>query len=126
MASNYAVTNFDDVDQTGKDGLDGRFTRSRLGSEQTGVSRWRYDPGFQTPGHHHEIQEETYAVISGSGRMKIGDEIIELKQWDVVRVAPTVPRGFEAGPEGLELISVGGTRPDDGDGSLVEDHWAES
>jgi quercetin dioxygenase-like cupin family protein len=126
MPSNYAITNFDDIEQTGSDGLDGRFTRKALGSEQTGVSRWRYAPGFQSVGHRHEVQEETYAVISGAGRMKIGDEIIDLKQWDVVRVAPSEVRGFEAGPDGLELVSVGGTRPEDGDGSVVEGHWDDA
>ena len=123
MTSKYAIKNFDDIERTGKDGIDGRFSRKFLESEQLGVSRWTYEPGFRTGGHRHEVQEEAYAVISGSGRMKLDDEIVDIKLWDVVRVAPTVARAFEAGPDGLTLISVGGSKPEGGDGSPVEDFW---
>ena len=54
------------------------------------------------------------------------DERIELKRWDVVRVAPEVVRGFDAGPEGLVLIPVGGSKPEDGDGHMVKDRWPSS
>ena len=50
-------------------------------------------------------------VVGGSGRMRIGDEVIELRRWDAVRVAPGVVRAFEGGPEGLELIAIGWTGP---------------
>jgi mannose-6-phosphate isomerase-like protein (cupin superfamily) len=30
-------------------------------------------------------QEEVYVVLRGSGRMKVDDEIVELKEWDAVR-----------------------------------------
>ena len=55
-------------------------------------------------------------VIGGSGRIKLDDEVVELRQFDVVRVAPQVVRAFEAGPEGLEVIAVGGRKPEGGDG----------
>ena len=117
MASNYKIKNFEDIEPSGGDGVDGRFSRKFLDSAQLGVSRWRYEPGKQTGGHRHEIQEEVYTVISGSGRVKLDEEIIEIKQWDVIRVAPRVARGFEAGPDGLEIIAAGGSKPDGGEGS---------
>ena len=123
MASDYAIKNFDDIEPAGAEGIDGRFSRKFLESTELGVSRWRYEPGSQTPGHRHGAQEEVYAVISGSGRIKLDDEIIDVKQWDVIRVAPNVARGFEAGPEGLEIIAAGGSKPEGGDGELVEGHW---
>ncbi len=123
MASDYAIKNFDDIEPAGAEGIDGRFSRKFLESTELGVSRWRYEPGSQTPGHRHGVQEEVYAVISGSGRIKLDDEIIDVKQWDVIRVAPNVARGFEAGPEGLEIIAAGGSKPEGGDGELVEGHW---
>ena len=55
--------------------------------------------------------------------MKLDDEIVDLREWDVVRVAPEVVRAFEAGPDGLTVIAVGGTRPEDGDGELVPGWW---
>ena len=123
MASDYAIKNFEDIEPSGKGGIDGRFSRKFLDSTELGVSRWRYPPGEQSAGHRHGVQEEVYAVINGSGRVKLDDEIIEIKQWDVIRVAPRVARGFEAGPDGLEIIAAGGSKPEGGDGELVEGHW---
>jgi mannose-6-phosphate isomerase-like protein (cupin superfamily) len=58
-------------------------------------------------GHTHKEQEEVYVVVRGSGRMKLDDEIVEVKEWDVVRVPPGTWRGYEAGPEGLEILVFG-------------------
>ena len=64
-------------------------------------------------------------VAGGSGRVKLDDEIRDLRRWDVVRVAPQVVRAFEAGPEGLELIAVGSDRPEGGDGTMITDWWTD-
>jgi mannose-6-phosphate isomerase-like protein (cupin superfamily) len=104
--------------------IEAHFGRALIESEQLGVSLFRYEPNFRAPfGHHHREQEEAYVVVSGSGRMKLGDELIDLRRWDVVRVAPEVMRGIQAGPDGLELIVVGGPRPEEGDGELDPDWW---
>jgi mannose-6-phosphate isomerase-like protein (cupin superfamily) len=106
--------------------IEARFGRSALEARQVGVSYFRYGPNFRGGiGHHHEVQEEAYVVVGGSGRMKIDDDIIELRRWDVVRVGPEAMRGFQAGPDGLELIAVGGERPPDGDGEIQRDWWTE-
>ncbi len=105
-------------------GIEAHFARSHLDSEQLGVSFFRYAPGFRAPfGHHHREQEEAYVVAEGSGLMKLDNEILELRQWDVIRVAPEVTRAFEAGSEGLVIIAIGGTRPEGGDGELVPGWW---
>ena len=67
-------------------------------------------------------------VLRGSGRMKVDDEIVELKEWDAVRVPPGTWRGYEAGPEGLEILVIGapnlGRAPrEDVDGR--RDWWAD-
>ena len=77
MTSDYAIKNFDDIETSGTDGIDGRFSRKYLDSTELGVSRWRYEPGTQAPGHRHQVQEEVYVVVNGSGRVKLDDEIIE-------------------------------------------------
>ena len=106
--------------------LEARFGRSSLDSEELGVSFFGYDPGFRvTLGHWHREQEEAYVVVGGSGRMKLDDEIIELRLWDVVRVAAATVRAVEAGDEGLQLIAVGGSRPGDGDGERLPDWWTD-
>jgi mannose-6-phosphate isomerase-like protein (cupin superfamily) len=108
------------------DGIEGRFGRKHLESRDLGISHWRYAPGFRAEiGHRHGEQEEAYVVVAGSGRMLVDGEVIELRQWDVVRVAPEVVRAFEAGSGGLELIAVGGPKPDGGDGETVPAEWPE-
>src|SRR3979411_2626657 len=103
-----------------------RFGRKHLDSAPLGVSYLRYAPGFRTSyGHRHREQEEAYVVVSGSGRMRLGDEIGDLHNGDTVGVAPHVVRGFEGGPEGLELIAIGADRPEGGDGEMVHGFWTE-
>jgi uncharacterized cupin superfamily protein len=97
-----------------------------LGAKHLGVSYFRYAPGFRYPdGHRHREQEEVYIVIAGSGRVKLDDEVVELREWDVVRVAPSVVRAFEGGDGGLEMIAVGSDRPEGGDGVQVQNWWAD-
>lgn len=126
----YALKNLMEIEdsaaeRTGGE-VEGRFARRHLDSEQLGISYFRYSPEFRSPtGHSHREQEEAYVVIGGSGRMRLDDEIVELRRWDVVRVAPEVVRGFEAGPDGLELIAVGGPTPEGGDGVPALNWWAE-
>jgi mannose-6-phosphate isomerase-like protein (cupin superfamily) len=88
--------------------LEFRAATKALELEQSAVSYQRVPPNYRFPyGHTHETQEEVYVVVRGGGRMKIDDEIVELAEWDAVRVPPGVWRGYEAGPDGLELIVVG-------------------
>jgi mannose-6-phosphate isomerase-like protein (cupin superfamily) len=88
--------------------LEFRLATTALGLEHSGLGYQRVPPGCRFPyGHTHETQEEVYVVVGGSGRMKLDDEILELAQWDAVRVAPGTWRGYEAGPEGLEILVIG-------------------
>jgi uncharacterized cupin superfamily protein len=109
------------------EGIEGRFGRGPMGAQDVGVSHWRYAPGFRsTMGHRHREQEEAYLVISGSGEMMLDGEVIELGQWDLVRVAPTTVRAFAAGPDGMEIVAVGGPKPEGGDGEPGEVAWPAS
>jgi mannose-6-phosphate isomerase-like protein (cupin superfamily) len=108
------------------DRMEARFGRKHLDSEHLGVSYFRYGPSFRSPvGHRHREQEEAYVVVGGSGRARLDDEVVDIKRWDVVRVAPGVVRGFEGGPDGLELIAIGSDRPEGGDGEMVRDWWQD-
>lgn len=123
----YTIKNMKRLDDVaaGRGGdVEARFARSALGTEHLGVSYFRYGPGFRSPiGHRHREQEEAYVVVSGSGRIRLGDEIVELGQWDVIRVAPEVVRAFEGGPDGIEVIAIGSDRPEGGDGEMIQDFW---
>ena len=127
--SDYAIVNLLELDNSiaGRvEGMEGRFGRGPLGARDIGVSHWRYAPNFRSPaGHSHREQEEAYVVAAGYGRVRLGDEVREIRQWDTIRVAPAVVRQFEAGPHGLDLIAVGGPKPEGGDGVLSDSPWPE-
>jgi quercetin dioxygenase-like cupin family protein len=126
----YAIVNLLEIDDSVEGrvaGLEGRFSRKYLDSRDLGVSLWTYTPGTRNPGSHsHREQEEAYVVVSGAGRMRLDDELRDIRQWDVIRVAPEVVRSFEAGPDGLELIAVGGPKPEGGDGVRSEAPWPDA
>jgi len=101
-----------------------RFAKNDLDAERTGVSHLRLKSGERSPfGHRHEQAEEVYVVLSGSGRIKLDDEIVDLEALDAIRVAPKVTRAFEAGPEGIEVLAVGARH--DGDGEIIQGWWGE-
>jgi quercetin dioxygenase-like cupin family protein len=128
--ADYAIVNLLDIEDAVGDrlaGLEGRFARKHLGSTELGVSRFTYEPNVRQPGgHSHREQEEAYVVISGSGRIRLDDEIREIRRWDVIRVAPPVVRAFEAGPDGLDVIAVGGNKPEGGDGVPSDSPWPDA
>jgi mannose-6-phosphate isomerase-like protein (cupin superfamily) len=88
--------------------LEFRLATGALELERSGLCYQRIPPGYRFPyGHTHREQEEVYVAVRGSGRMKLDDEVVELRESDAVRVPPGTWRGYEAGPEGLELIVIG-------------------
>jgi len=127
--ADYTIKNLMEVEDTAgarSPDVEGRFARKHLDSREIGISYFRYAPGFRAPvGHRHREQEEVYVILSGSGRVKLDDDVRDVHRWDVVRVAPEVARAFDAGPDGLEMIVAGGARPEGGDGEMVEDFWTD-
>jgi hypothetical protein len=102
--TNYTVENIKDIeDQAPNFGLspelEARFAREQLGLNELGLSYQRLAPNYRMPfGHKQKRQEEVYVLLSGSARLKLDDEVVELKQWDLIRVPKEVTRNFEAGP----------------------------
>jgi quercetin dioxygenase-like cupin family protein len=127
--SGYAIVNLLEMPDVVGDRapeVEGRFAREAIGSRDLGISHWRYEPEYRsTVGHSHGEQEEAYVVVGGSGRVLLDGEVREVRRWDVVRVAPEVFRAWEAGSDGLELIAVGGPKPEGGDGSPGPAKWPE-
>ncbi len=129
--SGYTLVNLMELENRAQEGgstTDVRFARDAIKSEHIGLSRFKYAPGKRSlRAHSHKQQEEVYLVLSGSGHVKLDDETVEVRPWDIVRVAPTTSRGFSAGPDGLEVLAIGSDRPEGGDGVLVDDEswWGD-
>jgi uncharacterized cupin superfamily protein len=106
--------------------LEARMARVPLGMEQAGVSYLRIAPGFRLPfAHKHKNQEEVYVLVNGSAKIKLEDEVRDLKQWDAVRVHKDTVRGFEGGENGAELIVIGAPHTGPGDAEVLQDWWTD-
>ena len=118
--ADYTVTNLkEDVENVAPkfdmpDEMEARFARRSIEGKTFGISHLKLAPNFRIPfGHKHPDQEEVYVVVSGSARIKIEDEIVELKQWDAVRIGKDTMRNMEGGPDGAEFLAFGaGEHPD--------------
>jgi mannose-6-phosphate isomerase-like protein (cupin superfamily) len=126
----YTKTNLRDVENQAPkfdmpDEMDARFARTDLEGETLGLSIMKLDSGFRIPfGHKHSGQEEVYVVVGGSGRVKVDDEVVELRQWDAIRFDKDTMRNMEAGPEGIEYIAFGaGTDPTDAE--MAPGWWSD-
>jgi quinol monooxygenase YgiN/mannose-6-phosphate isomerase-like protein (cupin superfamily) len=101
-----------------------RFVADDLDAERTGVSHQRLRPGKrQMFAHRHHRAEEVYVVLSGGGRARIEDELVDVRPLDAIRIAPDQTRAFEAGPDGLELLVFGARARDDAE--VVPDWWTD-
>lgn len=131
MAAYTKVNLKDDVeDQAPNFGLEGkleaRMARVPLELEHSGVTYQRLSPSYRLPfGHTHKTQEEVYVLISGSARVKLEDEVVELRPFDALRVPKETARSFEAGPEGAELIAIGAPNTGPGDAEVLNDWWTD-
>ena len=104
--------------------MEARFASGDLELEHSGVGYERLTPNFRVPfGHTHAGQEELYVIVSGSGRVKLDDEILDLKPMDAVRIPTSVKRGFEAGPEGAEILAFGAPNTDNKDIDMDQGFW---
>jgi hypothetical protein len=111
--SNHTVVNLKDVENAAEKfgfapDMEARFAARDLGLQNSAISYQALAPNFRQPfGHKHGEQEELYVVLHGSGRIKIDDEVIELKALDAVRVPPEAERALEGGPDGMAFVAFG-------------------
>jgi quercetin dioxygenase-like cupin family protein len=111
----------------GMDGIESHFARTNLELEKSGLSYFRLDSGYRAPfGHTHSEQEEIYVILSGSARVAVGDEVIELGELDAIRIAPETMHGMEAGPDGAEILAFGAPNTDNKDADMQPGWWPGS
>ncbi|HWH92984.1 MAG TPA: cupin domain-containing protein [Baekduia sp.] len=125
----HTIKNLHDVaDMAPKFGFEAvqeaRFAWRDLDAEKTGLAFMRVRPGRrQAFAHRHDEAEEIYVIIGGSGRIKLDDEILDVRPMDAIRIAPGVTRALEGGDEGVEYLAFGPHH--EGDGELVpgDEFW---
>ena len=129
--ADYTKVNLKEVeDQAPRFGLaphiEARMARVALELENSGVSYQRLAPGFRLPfGHKHKQQEEVYVLVNGTARMKLGEEVVDLKQWDAVRVPKDTMRSIEAGADGAEFLAIGAPNTGPGDADMEQGWWSD-
>jgi len=129
--SDYTIVNLGDVENVAPrfempEGMDVRFPRRTLGCTVGGVGVERLGPNIRIPfGHTHKTQEEIYVIAEGSGRVKLDDEIRDLRTWDILRVAAGTMRNFESGPDGMTVIAFGAPISEQNDGSIEPGWWSD-
>jgi mannose-6-phosphate isomerase-like protein (cupin superfamily) len=128
----YTMQNLKEIENQGVNfGLDEndiqlRMAKDPLECADCGLTYMRLGPGWRTPfGHNHKTQEEIYVLVNGSARMKIEDEVVEMKPFTAVRVSPETMRSYEGGSDGAELIVIGTPRTGGGDADIVPGWWGD-
>jgi uncharacterized cupin superfamily protein len=128
--SDYTHKNLREVDDKAPEfgmpsQMQSRFAGQAMGLERTGLTHFTLEPGFRIPfGHRHEEQEEVYVVVKGSARIKVGDDVLDLRELDAVRVSGDTIRNLEGGPEGAEVIAFGERATQD-QSEMVPGWWSD-
>jgi mannose-6-phosphate isomerase-like protein (cupin superfamily) len=123
--ADYTIKNMREVKDVAPDGgvsdyIEARFAHEDLDSERSGISYQVMKAGQRQPfAHRHGEMEEIYVVVSGSGRVKLDDEVEDLKPFDAIRISPEVVRAFEGGDEDLVLLVFSPRAK--GDAEIVKD-----
>jgi mannose-6-phosphate isomerase-like protein (cupin superfamily) len=129
MADGYTIKNLRELEDVAvKNGMseqmEARMPRKPLEAEDTGLALIKIQPGQRQPfAHKHKQAEEVYVVLSGTGTIKLDDDVVEVGAMDAIRMAPGVGRGLEAGPDGLEIIAFGPRHEDDVE--MLKEFWEE-
>lgn len=109
----------------------GEFRRlsDALGAEQVAITLIRIPPHSdfeQGTGHHHEHVEELYLVARGTLTMRFDDQVREVPEGSVVRVAPATVRSHRnEGDEPVELWAISAAN-DRTDATKIDDFWEAS
>jgi quercetin dioxygenase-like cupin family protein len=84
----------------------------QLESEQLGGRLWRLAPGQASTKHCHPLQEELYLLLEGSGRMRIGEEVLTLAPLDSLLVEAATVRQLFNDTDADQLWLVVGAPPE--------------
>jgi quercetin dioxygenase-like cupin family protein len=64
----------------------------QLEAGNLGARLWRLRPGQASTKHRHQLEEELYVLLEGRGRIRVGEEALELGPLDSLLVEPETMR----------------------------------
>jgi mannose-6-phosphate isomerase-like protein (cupin superfamily) len=107
--TNYTAKHINEMEAA----FGGGFVKARaeLGITSFGMQVIRMPADYSDyPEHDHEQdgQEEVYLALKGSGWIDIDGERVDLDQDTFVRVGGGVKRKVHSGPDGLQMLVIGG------------------
>jgi len=85
--------------------------RAELGVTSFGMQVIRMPANYDDyPEHDHaeDRQEEVYLALQGSGWIDVDGERVELGKDTFVRIGPGAKRRVHSGPDGLQMLVIGG------------------
>lgn len=84
----------------------------QLGAQSLGTRLWRLRPDQASTRHRHRVQEELYFLLEGTGRIRVGDDVLTLSPHDTVRVDPDEVRQIFNDTAADQLWLVVGAPPE--------------
>jgi quercetin dioxygenase-like cupin family protein len=106
--------------------LEFRVARVPLETENAAISYLRLAPNYRLPfGHNHSEQEEVYVLVGGSARIKLDDEVLQLRPFDAIRIHRETMRNLQGGADGAELILYGAPNTGSNDAQVSQGWWSD-
>ena len=84
----------------------------QLQADSLAARMWLLKPGQASTKHRHLQQTELYVVLEGSGRIRIGDDVLSLERLSSVLIEPDVVRQVFNDTDVDALWLVVGTPPE--------------
>jgi mannose-6-phosphate isomerase-like protein (cupin superfamily) len=105
--------------------LDGSTVRELLqrhdGARNVSLAEAVVDPRAETVEHLHRTSEEIYHFVSGSGEIKLGEELFDVAAGETVLIPPGTPHKlWNPGPEPLVLLCACAPPYSDDDTQLLK------
>jgi uncharacterized cupin superfamily protein len=80
----------------------------QLGVGNLGMRLWRLRPGQASTKHRHRVTEELYLLLEGTGRMRVGGQVLTLEPLSAVAVDPRETRQVFNDTDAEQLWLVAG------------------
>ena len=90
-----------------------KLAAAELGVESFGLQVLDFPAGFeQYPEHDHadDGQEEVYVVLRGSAAFELADECVDVREGQLLWVAPETRRKLTPGDDGVRVLAIGCAR----------------